>query len=157
MVRTLAGATVTSYQHTHSHLRAHIGSCPHPIYTKWALSPCLFSITGLVQSSSLLPFPQSKVLLGISLTSNYRQSKLEVALRGTGRTPQDVRELGPADVLCLRPTSGWACSAKGSKEPPESGWTGLQIQVWRWYLSRKAHSKISDLHVLIYLRQSSGK
>lgn len=41
---------------------------------------------------SLHPLLQWKGLLGTSLTSNYRQSKLEVALRNTGRKPQDVRE-----------------------------------------------------------------
>lgn len=92
-----------------------------------ALLACFLS-QGLDQSSSLLPFPQSQVLLGISLTSSYRQSKLEVALRSTGRTPQDVRELGPADALCLRPTSGWARSANRSKELPE--WDSSAARGW---------------------------
>lgn len=81
---------------------------------------------GLDQSSSLLPFPQSQVLLGISLTSSYRQSKLEVALRSTGRTPQGVRELGPADALCWRTMSAWACSANASKELPEWDWSAAR-------------------------------
>lgn len=118
MVCTLAGTAVTSYQRAHSHGWAYTGSCSYPIYTKWAISPCLFYTTGLGPVILCL-----KVLLGISLTFNYRQSELEVALRGTGRKLWDVRELGPADVLCLTPMSGWACSAKGSKELLESGWT----------------------------------
>lgn len=92
--------------------RALTGSCPFPSNTKGTLSPCLVCTTGLgpatqpaSSSSKSSPSRHQLHLWGLS--------KLEAALRGTGRKPEDGAELGPADVLCLRPTSGWECSALG--------------------------------------------
>lgn len=100
---------------------AHQQDCGHklpafpvsPQRSNWELpSPHLllacFMSQGLDQSSSLLPFHQIKGLPGVILTSNYRQSKLEEALRSTGRKLWDVVELRAPDVLCSRATSGWA-------------------------------------------------
>lgn len=92
------------------------------------------------------PLPQSQVLLGISLTFRGCHSWKET---GWCR----------ADVLGLRPTSGWECSALGTASRVSLtscqrlrgvlNRNALKIQVWRWYLSKRTCSNTSDLRGLM--------
>lgn len=130
---------------------------PLPQKNKGVLSPCLIGTKGLgpatqTASSSSKSFQASASPLEVLTTGG--------SLEGTGRKLWGGAELRLADVLGLRLTSGWECSALGRASGARLSSCqrlrgvlnrrALQIQVWRWYLSKIAQSNTSDLHGLMY-------